>query len=93
VTKLQRVIRTPAADLAERLCHYQDDLQAAARFLATTARAVHHAHQHGVIQRDLQPSNILLQQFDDGQVADERIQLTEVIAPQLCPHLGHWPPL
>ena len=37
----------------------------AVRLFATVARAVHYAHQHGVIHRDLKPHNILLDR--DGQ--------------------------
>ena len=42
----------------------------AARILARVARALHHAHTHGIVHRDMKPANVMVLESGDTKIMD-----------------------
>jgi serine/threonine-protein kinase len=56
--------------LAGRLARGPLNATDAALIVGTVARAIHHAHQEGILHRDIKPSNVLIDKQDRPHVTD-----------------------
>ena len=57
-------------DLRDELATARPEVSRAVKVICTLARAVHHAHEHGVVHRDLKPANIILNSEGDPFITD-----------------------
>lgn len=56
--------------LSDWLTGHKPDLREVCRICKTIAQALHHAHEHGVIHRDMKPSNVMLDQANVPHLMD-----------------------
>lgn len=61
---------TTGGSLAQSIGNYRNKPREAAQLLAKVARGVQHAHERGILHRDLKPGNILLDAAGEPYVCD-----------------------
>src|SRR6516162_3345054 len=64
-------------NLAQRLCQARLSVAEAAEFVTTLADALHYAHLHRLVHRDIKPDNLLLDEAGKLYVADFGLALRE----------------
>ena len=67
----------PGGDLTTLIAHKRLSPQESAELVSRIAEALHHAHQHGLVHRDIKPGNILMDEEGRPLVADFGLALTD----------------
>ena len=57
-------------NLGQRMSALHDDLPTAVALLIKVCKAIHHAHQRGILHRDLKPANILIDEDGEPYLTD-----------------------
>jgi len=65
------------SDLATRIGQGRPSFQEAAELIASLAEALHHAHTHGLVHRDVKPANILIDRTGRAYLADFGLALKD----------------